>query len=110
MTILQIGVIVTPNQHSKNKRGRKTKNKKLKYRHHNDEQQRDHKKSSKKAFTSKPDEPLLYPVGKPAQESIQHRSYVTIMKQIKSINQSIEGSSTNLVDRRELRRWWSPGP
>jgi hypothetical protein len=32
---------------------------------------------------------------------------VTIIKQI---NQSIEWSSTNLTDRRELQRWGSPGP
>jgi hypothetical protein len=75
--------------------------KKLTHRHHNDEQQRDRKKLSKKGFTSKPDESLLYPMGKPTQESIQHRSYVTVIKQNKSINQSIEGSLTNLVDRRE---------
>jgi hypothetical protein len=29
---------------------------------------------------------------------------------IKQINQSIEWSSTNIVDRRELRHWGSPGP
>jgi hypothetical protein len=61
MTILQIPVILTPKQHRKNQRGPKTKNKKLKHRHHNDEQRRDRKKLSKKAFISKPDESLLYP-------------------------------------------------
>jgi hypothetical protein len=82
MSILQMQVILTANQRGKNKRGHKTKNNKLKHRHHNDEQQQDHKKLSKKAFTSKPDESLLYPMGKPAQESIQRRSYVTIITQI----------------------------
>jgi hypothetical protein len=44
MTILQMQVILTPKQHRKNKSGRKTKDKKkLKHRHHNDEQRRYHK-------------------------------------------------------------------
>jgi hypothetical protein len=52
-------------------------------------------------------------MGKPTQELIQHRSYMTVMKQAnqinQSINQSIKGSLINLVDKREQQRWRFPG-
>jgi hypothetical protein len=110
MTILQIRVILTPKQHSKSKSGRKMKDKKkLKHRHHNDEVATKTKNIVKEGFHFQTRR-IIVESHKKANQRINPAQKLCDHHQTNQINQSIEWSSTNLVDRRELRRWGSPGP